>query len=201
MMHKRQEFRAMKSPFADRRRSPDGHCSRRSSRRVRPSPFRLTPTVAGASVAARAGVRHHEYGSARTITAASTGGGSSAPRGCSTLPITPTARRCPAEAPIVLPDLPPAPQSWYFCESARAYYPYTQTCPEGWRSVPATPAGERRRHPQTSRTGTTARAPRLLPLRPALPRKWRPVAAQPRTPPQGTTPPAPATGPEGASKP
>jgi Family of unknown function (DUF6515) len=36
----------------------------------------------------------------------------------------------------------PAPQgagSWYYCESARAYYPYVSQCPEGWRAVPAQP--------------------------------------------------------------
>lgn len=57
-------------------------------------------------------------------------------------------------------DTQPAPassQNWYYCESARAYYPYVQRCPE----------------------------------------KWRPVAAQPPTPPQGAVPPAP----EGAPKP
>jgi len=34
---------------------------------------------------------------------------------------------------------PPAPQNWYYCESARGYYPYVPTCPSGWRAVPATP--------------------------------------------------------------
>ena len=36
-----------------------------------------------------------------------------------------------------------APQSpggiWYYCESTKTYYPYVQTCSEGWRSVPAAP--------------------------------------------------------------
>jgi len=31
----------------------------------------------------------------------------------------------------------PAPQQqyWYYCGSARAYYPYVQNCPEGWQQV------------------------------------------------------------------
>lgn len=29
--------------------------------------------------------------------------------------------------------------SWYYCESSRGYYPYTASCPEGWKTVPATP--------------------------------------------------------------
>jgi hypothetical protein len=36
----------------------------------------------------------------------------------------------------------PAPQQyWYYCDSARTYYPYVSSCPEGWRAVPATPSG------------------------------------------------------------
>jgi hypothetical protein len=36
---------------------------------------------------------------------------------------------------------PPAAASgtWYYCESAKGYYPYVNQCPEGWKSVPATP--------------------------------------------------------------
>ncbi|NOU01476.1 MAG: hypothetical protein HOO95_07885 [Gallionella sp.] len=41
------------------------------------------------------------------------------------------------------PDIVVAPatasQSWYYCESSQGYYPYTASCPEGWKSVPATP--------------------------------------------------------------
>jgi hypothetical protein len=35
----------------------------------------------------------------------------------------------------------PAPQSsnWYYCESARGYYPTVPQCKEGWRAVPASP--------------------------------------------------------------
>jgi hypothetical protein len=47
-------------------------------------------------------------------------------------------------APAVIEPTPasvpePAPGMWYFCQSAGAYYPYVQTCPEGWQAVPATP--------------------------------------------------------------
>jgi len=31
------------------------------------------------------------------------------------------------------------PGTWYYCESARSYYPYVATCNEGWRPVPASP--------------------------------------------------------------
>ncbi len=41
------------------------------------------------------------------------------------------------------PDIVVAPatvsQSWYYCESSQSYYPYTASCPEGWKTVPATP--------------------------------------------------------------
>lgn len=45
------------------------------------------------------------------------------------------------DPPLVMPDLPPMPQQWYYCDSAASYYPYVQTCSEGWRSVPAQPSG------------------------------------------------------------
>jgi hypothetical protein len=40
------------------------------------------------------------------------------------------------------PPPPPTPSNWYYCESARNYYPYVPSCAEGWRPVPAnqTPA-------------------------------------------------------------
>ncbi len=52
--------------------------------------------------------------------------------------------------PPPAPAAPPAPQAgvapggapsgtWYYCESAKAYYPYVSECNEGWRAVPATP--------------------------------------------------------------
>lgn len=44
-------------------------------------------------------------------------------------------------SPIYVQPPPPQPASWYYCESARAYYPYVQQCPEGWLEVvPRPPA-------------------------------------------------------------
>lgn len=34
----------------------------------------------------------------------------------------------------------PATSYWYYCESARAYYPYVQQCPGGWLTVVPPPA-------------------------------------------------------------
>lgn len=55
----------------------------------------------------------------------------------------------PASTVVVVPQTPPAPvaavppptQYWYYCEAAKAYYPYVASCPGGWRKVPAVPAG------------------------------------------------------------
>jgi hypothetical protein len=50
--------------------------------------------------------------------------------------------------PPANPSVAPAPQAaagpapagtWYYCDSARSYYPYSSQCSEGWRTVPATP--------------------------------------------------------------
>ncbi|MGO9445526.1 MAG: hypothetical protein ACLPXB_12205 [Thiobacillaceae bacterium] len=41
------------------------------------------------------------------------------------------------------PPAAPASQSWYFCDSSQGYYPYVQSCAEGWRPVPATPSAPR----------------------------------------------------------
>jgi hypothetical protein len=30
-----------------------------------------------------------------------------------------------------------APQMWYYCNSAKGYYPYVPSCSEGWQAVPA----------------------------------------------------------------
>ena len=47
----------------------------------------------------------------------------------------------PYTPPVVVTQPAPAPQPmWYYCDSARAYYPYVAECPGGWRAVPATPA-------------------------------------------------------------
>ncbi len=42
--------------------------------------------------------------------------------------------QAPAPAPIQ-----PQPQYWYYCASARGYYPYVPNCPEPWQPVPAQP--------------------------------------------------------------
>lgn len=51
-------------------------------------------------------------------------------------------------APVYAPGYPPvyaaqvAPPSmpnWYFCPTAKAFYPYVTSCPSGWQAVPATP--------------------------------------------------------------
>lgn len=52
----------------------------------------------------------------------------------------------PAAAPAPAVEQPPAAApggTWYYCESAKAYYPYVRECAEGWRAVPATPPGQR----------------------------------------------------------
>lgn len=35
--------------------------------------------------------------------------------------------------------VPQSPQNWYYCESAKGYYPYVTSCPSGWQMVPASP--------------------------------------------------------------
>jgi len=48
----------------------------------------------------------------------------------------------PPPAPPVAQGTPPGPpRLWYYCDSAKSYYPYVPTCPSGWRAVPASPAG------------------------------------------------------------
>lgn len=46
---------------------------------------------------------------------------------------------------VIQQSMPATPQSqaqnWYYCESAKSYYPYVPSCPEGWKMVPATPPG------------------------------------------------------------
>lgn len=49
-------------------------------------------------------------------------------------------QQAPAPPPPPPPPPPPAPPAaqayWYYCPSARAYYPSVQTCPEEWVKVP-----------------------------------------------------------------
>jgi hypothetical protein len=42
-------------------------------------------------------------------------------------------------APVVVEQVPQ--QVWYYCEASASYYPYVASCPGGWKTVPATPAG------------------------------------------------------------
>ncbi|MDE1982259.1 MAG: hypothetical protein KGI81_07940 [Betaproteobacteria bacterium] len=51
----------------------------------------------------------------------------------------------PQGTTYVGPAGPAAPQSWFYCASARGYYPYVSQCPEPWHAVPATPPGAIRR--------------------------------------------------------
>ncbi len=34
-----------------------------------------------------------------------------------------------------------APSEWFYCDSAKGYYPYVKDCPEPWRAVPSVPPG------------------------------------------------------------
>ena len=45
----------------------------------------------------------------------------------------------PADAPGSYGAMPAPQQSWFYCEAAGGYYPQVQTCPGGWRQVPAAP--------------------------------------------------------------
>jgi hypothetical protein len=41
------------------------------------------------------------------------------------------------------PQAQPSAQWWYWCASSRAYYPYVETCAEGWQRIePRTPPGK-----------------------------------------------------------
>jgi hypothetical protein len=48
-----------------------------------------------------------------------------------------------AYPPVVVAPPPvvvqPSPHYWYYCDASRAYYPYVQHCPGGWRQVLPTP--------------------------------------------------------------
>lgn len=46
-----------------------------------------------------------------------------------------------SQPPAAQTPAPQAPGNWYYCESAKAYYPYVKECREGWRPVPANPPG------------------------------------------------------------
>ncbi len=43
--------------------------------------------------------------------------------------------------PVYVQPPPQQPAYWYYCQSAKTYYPYVQQCPEGWlQVVPRPPA-------------------------------------------------------------
>lgn len=52
----------------------------------------------------------------------------------------------PAPAPAFIerdpPAEPAAPVWWYWCAEAKAYFPYVQECPGGWRRVPPQPVAQ-----------------------------------------------------------
>ena len=54
-------------------------------------------------------------------------------------PQAPAAAPAPQAAPPASAPAQPSGGTWYYCDSARAYYPYVSECKEGWRPVPATP--------------------------------------------------------------
>ena len=44
------------------------------------------------------------------------------------------------QQPVADPGAPAQqPGMWYYCDSAKAYYPYVKQCAGAWRPVPATP--------------------------------------------------------------
>jgi hypothetical protein len=46
----------------------------------------------------------------------------------------------PAPQVYVQPDGQTAHDSYYYCESAKGYYPYVKECPQGWTRVAPQPA-------------------------------------------------------------
>ena len=60
-------------------------------------------------------------------------------------PGAPPGPMAPPPGPMAPPQAAPGPSAqapsgtWFYCESARSYYPYVQECKEGWRQVPASP--------------------------------------------------------------
>lgn len=96
-----------------------------------------------------------------------------------------------SEAPLVLPDLPPLPQNWYFCEASQSYYPYAPSCEAGWRSVSAAPPGSALAAPADGQNWYYCdSANGYYPYVARCAEAWRPVPATP--------PPAEATPPDGA---
>jgi hypothetical protein len=59
--------------------------------------------------------------------------------------VVPPPAVAPQSAPVAVQQPPAvtpgaqAPGVWYYCDSAKNYYPYVGQCPEGWKTVPASP--------------------------------------------------------------
>ena len=58
-----------------------------------------------------------------------------------TVVIEPTPPMPPERITTGAPSSPPPAPNWYYCDSAKGYYPYVRQCPEPWRTVPSTPPG------------------------------------------------------------
>lgn len=54
-------------------------------------------------------------------------------------PVTVINQQPPVMAPQANAPAQPPAQFWYYCDSAKGYYPYVPSCPEAWRTVPAQP--------------------------------------------------------------
>lgn len=50
----------------------------------------------------------------------------------------------PSPPPVYIeqsdPAAPSGQQYWYYCKSAKGYYPYVKECPDGWQKVVPEPA-------------------------------------------------------------
>lgn len=101
-------------------------------------------------------------------------------------PNPPIIVQTPAPEPVVVQAAPQPVQHWYYCESAKTYYPYVQNCPEGWRSVAAVPPTANSASPAP---GTAPRsswyycesAQAYYPYARRCPEGWRAVPANPPT--------------------
>lgn len=84
------------------------------------------------------------------------------------------------EPVIVQPAPQPTAQNWYYCDSAKAYYPYVQSCTEGWRSVPATPPASTQNSPSAqSNWYYCDSAKAYYPYIQSCPEGWRTTPASP----------------------
>ncbi|WP_249672226.1 hypothetical protein [Pseudomonas abieticivorans] len=52
-----------------------------------------------------------------------------------------TYQAVPVQTAASPPSPPPSAPSWYYCASARGYYPNVRECREAWQIVPSTPPG------------------------------------------------------------